>query len=163
MYPGLTGEVPDAPPSEDAAEANRGRRSGRPAPHGDTQPLSPAAYRLRGAACALYAVCVVFLSLTAPEHLPGWLPPFPGADKLAHLGIYGLFALLAHWAIPPPRRQPRIRALTAVGAIAGFGLLMEILQASLTGDTRGFEWWDVAANTVGAAGGWLAAAMSCDR
>lgn len=85
----------------------------------------------------LYAVCVACASL---------LPVNSGVvgqwDKLGHLGMYGLFAVLGYWAVP--RTRP---FLFLCLAIIGFSGLMEILQSFMPG--RMMSVYDFIANTVG--------------
>ena len=117
---------------------------------------------IRAVACLVYAACVVILSLAPPATLPGALPPLPAADKLVHIGLYALFALLVHWALT----GIRIRHRTVAGIVAmlsAFGLGMEILQPAVSGGTRCFEWADALANTIGACAGWSLAHVATRR
>ena len=105
---------------------------------------------LRWVFCAGYLGGLGLLSLAPPSALPVRAVRFPGGDKVAHFLMYAGLAALLRWATA--RRPPR--AWVALALVAGYGLLMEVLQATITGGTRFFSWGDVAANALGAAVGW---------
>ncbi len=111
---------------------------------------------VRVATCAAYAGFVIYLSLAPPSALPATLPRFHAADKVAHFGIYAVFALLTAWTLSGIRLQPR-QVYSVLAGVAAFGLAMELLQHLLTGGTRAFEWGDVLANTAGVITGWIGA------
>lgn len=81
----------------------------------------------------------------------GTLPPtgplgVVGPDKWIHAAEYGLLAGLVAWATTPRTRGESVRILLAV---AGYGVVVELLQAPLV--TRTASPRDALANLVGAA------------
>lgn len=116
-------------------------------------PLALVPLVVRRWVCGGYLVLIAVLSL-----VPAWLfPPsvsqIPGIDKWVHVAMYGVLGALLRWAsgLPAPARASRW--LPAAGAL--YGVLMEVLQLTLSGASRGFSWGDILANTVGIAVGWL--------
>lgn len=108
---------------------------------------------LRHLLCGLHLALIAILSL-----LPAWVfPPsvtgVAGMDKVVHAVLYGVLGALVYWARAADRKAPP-RAGWALGAM-GYGVLMEVLQLTLSGASRGFSWGDILANTVGIAVGWL--------
>ena len=99
-----------------------------------------------------WAAAIVWLSLMPQP--PGL--DLPQSDKLGHLAAYGLlmfwFALLY--------RARRARLACAAGFIA-LGIGLELAQGAL--GYRSYEVLDMAANTLGVALGWTAAALLQSR
>jgi VanZ family protein len=96
-----------------------------------------------------WAATIVWLSLTPS-------PPtveFEASDKLGHFGAYLLLML---WFCFLYRTLPS-RAIHGV-VFAGMGIALEIVQGSL--GYRSFEAADMAANGLGVAAGWAAAALA---
>lgn len=117
----------------------------------DNRPRHPfdAGYLGRLALPVIWAGIILWLSLTAsPPTLPGIL----GWDKLLHAAAYALLALVvAQYLLIHCAGSQRAGIYAACLAIA-YGGLMEILQlAAQTGRTA--EWWDLAADAVGALAG----------
>lgn len=81
---------------------------------------------------------------------------FPGADKLAHAGLYAILGWLSFRALVPESNGARAMLLTFV-AVAAFGALDEWHQRFVPG--RFPEAWDVVADACGGAVGTVAAAM----
>jgi len=87
------------------------------------------------------------------SHQPGDsfdLPLFPGADKLAHMTIYGVLAASVIYAFPGRLRQPGSKMVfcVALAVAALYGLTDEFHQSFIAGrDMSGF---DVVADVVGA-------------
>lgn len=86
-----------------------------------------------------------------------WLPvmdPFPELelwyeDKWEHLSIYFLLTSTLYWALPR-----RFYGAWAVAlAVAAYSLVLETGQIFLP--FRGFEWFDLLANTTGCVLSWL--------
>lgn len=76
------------------------------------------------------------------------------ADKLVHASLHGVLATLLWWAGALRARSlgrawTLAQAACVVGLCAVYGGLIEMLQAMFT-TTRGAEWLDALANTVGA-------------
>jgi VanZ family protein len=98
-------------------------------------------------------------AILAGTSIPGsQLPPaFLHADKLAHLGLYGVFGLLVGRALLLGARTPRLAARLMVGvvAIAAFAAGDEWHQEFVPG--RGADPIDWAADVVGAAAGLIVA------
>ncbi|NCA81154.1 MAG: hypothetical protein EOM72_00210 [Opitutae bacterium] len=103
-------------------------------------------------ACAIHMALIAVLSLLPAWRFPPSLAQIPGADKWAHVAMYGVLGALFRWAAElEEARSPRW--LLPAAAI-GYGLLMEILQLTLRGGVRTFSWADAVANGVGAVGFW---------
>lgn len=92
---------------------------------------------------------LLILTLMPGDQAPE-LPPFPYADKVAHLLMFGLVSLAAMWDIGrySGRLSTSVYVLTAVGATA-MGALIEVLQASM-GVGRSGDWLDLVADSAGA-------------
>jgi VanZ family protein len=88
----------------------------------------------------LLVALVVYLSLTSTP--PLFPLPFHWNDKLEHALAYGT---LMGWFMQIYPSSVEKRYLAAV--LIGMGLLMEVLQGF--GGTRLFDYWDMAANTLG--------------
>ncbi|MEX2290969.1 MAG: VanZ family protein [Mycobacteriales bacterium] len=73
---------------------------------------------------------------------------FEGSDKVVHLVLFGLLAATTRWRFGPQRR-----GLVAVVAYAAGS---EVVQAALLTNRSG-EAYDVVADLLGAAAGWLLA------
>ena len=111
------------------------RPAGQPRPGGRAATAS-------FAAVALASLWVLF----APSQ--GGPQLFDGADKLVHLALFAALAATARW-----RSGPRVLVLLAVAAYAPAS---ELVQAGLLPDRSGGP-YDVVADLLGAALGWLAA------
>lgn len=96
----------------------------------------------------IWAIVILVLSLISANKIPhfAW-SDFIALDKVAHIGMYFVFALLLNAGFYcSGRKERRVREYVLFGAL--FGLIVEGLQyVSHTG--RHFEWADVAANTLG--------------
>jgi VanZ family protein len=78
--------------------------------------------------------------------------PFSGFDKLAHVGIFGLFGGVLAWGFAEPARGRGFRRLAPaffLGALGG--VLDEVHQIFVPG--RSAEIWDAVADTAGVAAG----------
>jgi len=82
---------------------------------------------LRGLPAVLWAGVILWLSLSpSPPQPPQWL----GWDKLQHAAAYALLVWLLGYAWSP---RPTWRNwLPAIALASGYGVLMELLQGSLT-------------------------------
>ena len=101
---------------------------------------------VRLSAPVLWALIILWLSLTpSPPQLPGVL----GWDKLLHAGSYGLLTLLiAQYLLLLSVKLGKTGWQAVLPAVC-YGALLEVLQLLLhTGRTA--EWWDLAADAVGA-------------
>ena len=108
---------------------------------------------LRHLLCGLHLALIAILSLLPAWFFPASVTGVAGLDKVVHAGLYGILGALVYWARAADRKGPP-RARWALGAI-GYGVLMEVLQLTLSGVRRGFSWGDILANAVGVAAGWL--------
>ena len=95
------------------------------------------------------------------SHQPGsvfYLPHFCGADKLAHIGLYGVMAASAVFAFPDTvrkRKRVTVAVITVIFCII-FGISDEFHQSFIPGRDASFG--DVAADTAGAlllVAGWV--------
>ena len=90
----------------------------------------------------LLSLYVLFTPRTGGEGL------FPYADKVVHLVLFALLAATARWRFGP--------ASAALAGVAAYAVLSEVAQATLL-STRSGDAYDVVADLLGAAVGWVAA------
>jgi len=96
-----------------------------------------------------YSWLAALLSTAVVSLLPASrLVNLQGSDKVWHGGWYMLLALPVCFIFPPTRQS-----LTATGALAIYGALIEAAQMLVPG--RSCEWGDMLANSTGAAFGFL--------
>lgn len=96
----------------------------------------------------IYSSTLLYFSLIRikAESLP---VNFPNADKLFHFGAYfGLAFLWNFFYYAKKKKASAIPSLIIGVAAIGFGIIIEVLQRDLT-TYRGFEWWDIVANSTG--------------
>ncbi len=74
--------------------------------------------------------------------------PFEGADKLVHLVLFALLAGAARWRFG--------RSPATLAAVAAYAVGSEVVQGALL-STRSGDPYDVVADLLGAAVGWLIA------
>ena len=101
---------------------------------------------LPGLCCGLWALFIVAASLAPPSIVSAHAAGIGGHDKEGHAAVYGIFALLAIWALRG-RSFPMRAGAAAIGT-ALFGLFMELGQHFVS---RTFSMGDLVANTVGIA------------
>jgi len=103
---------------------------------------------VRWCVVGLYLALITIVSLLPGRDFGGLNAP-PGADKLAHIGMYAGFVLLSAWALWE-RGRADLRWLTlAAGVAFGYGMLMEIAQGAMDlGRTCSLA--DMLANAAGA-------------
>lgn len=88
--------------------------------------------------------------LSSRSHLPEVLPPFPGVDKIVHLGWFSLLALFAYRAGREAEGWSRSRTVTTLLlAAAAWGASDEWHQSFVPG--RAVEAADFAADVAGTA------------
>ncbi|MBL8966890.1 MAG: VanZ family protein [Spirochaetaceae bacterium] len=117
-------------------------------PDSPNLPAAPLLALRRSGAAGLFATVVVLAALLMPgDDLPE--VGLPGLDKLAHVVLFGCWAL----ALRFDRDLFRTRPWLLAAAAGGFGLCGEVLQ--LLVPSRSFDLLDLAADL---AGGLLAAA-----
>ena len=107
-------------------------------------------FRRIGAPAAYYGF-IYFLSSRSRFPVEA---PFQGFDKLAHLGIFGVFGLLLAWALSDPGERPaagRMALAFLLGALGG--ARDEFHQIFVPG--RSAEFWDAAADMAGTGAGVL--------
>jgi VanZ family protein len=92
------------------------------------------------------ALVVSVVLLFAPSG--GGAPSVPGLDKVVHAAIFLSLAGTARWRFGP---HPRL-----LGAVVGYAVVSEVVQAALLSQRRG-DPYDVVADVVGAVAGWLLA------
>ena len=78
----------------------------------------------------------------------GGVSPFPGSDKLVHLGLFALLAATARWRFGG---RPVVLAVLALYAVVS-EVVQGVLMATRSGDP-----FDVVADLLGVALGWLLA------
>ena len=95
----------------------------------------------------VWAGIICWLSLKPGGSLGSrWYDWIPHGDKVMHAGAYGLLGLLAMIA---GRSTERLKSMwIALAVCAGLGLVIEVLQHTLT-ETRHFEVLDIIANIIG--------------
>ena len=126
---------------DDSAGAAGG--AGGETPGGVRVPLLPRSVRV--VAVLVVAGVIAYFSLVTNVQ-PTDAGPF--FDKYTHAAGYTGLALATAYATARLRDTPRRRLLLVVGGVAGYGLLVELLQAPLP--ERQFSLLDQAANTLGA-------------
>ncbi len=110
--------------------------------------------RFRPLYAALTVVyCTGIFALSAQPSLPDVAPPwfsFPGADKVAHAGIFGGLALVVYVGLIRSNADinPRARFLIPIAFSALYGLTDEIHQLFVP--NRSFDLLDLLADAVGA-------------
>ena len=90
------------------------------------------------------AVVLSLVVLFAPRGVGA--PVFPGADKVVHLLLFAALAATTRWRFGP--------VWAALGAVAGYAVLSEVVQARLLAERSG-DAYDVLADLLGTAAGWL--------
>ena len=101
------------------------------------------------AATAYAAIILVASVVPVPEG-----PSVPSLDKAVHLCEYLLFAWLLVGALRAARLTEREYGRLAWMYATSYGLLIELVQGLIP--WRSADWWDAAANALGAAFGvWL--------
>lgn len=98
---------------------------------------------------AVYAGCIVALSLLPPNDLPH-VQLFAGFDKVVHFLMYFLFSVLLSWTLKTEVRSYRLVAV--ILASVAWGIMMEYMQRSMHLG-RSFSWYDVLANCTGVISG----------
>lgn len=78
----------------------------------------------------------------------GGAPALPGLDKVVHALIFATLAGVTRWRFGSERRL--------LVPVAGYAVVSELVQGPLLA-TRSGDPWDVAADLVGTAVGWLVA------
>lgn len=96
-------------------------------------------------AVLIWVLIITILSLK-PSTGGGGL--FPHADKVGHFGVYAIFSILLYSKLNSLFPLQKATIITLAVCII-YGILMEVLQATLT-TTRHFDTTDMLANTVGA-------------
>jgi VanZ family protein len=102
-------------------------------------------------AAVVYAGAIFVFSSIPSDRIPD---SFSGADKLVHLAEYGVLGALLAIALGVGRAPGWARAALALALAAGYGVSDEWHQSFVPGRMTSF--WDIAADTVGAAAGILA-------
>ena len=93
-----------------------------------------------------YTGLLSFLSLTSTENFP--LVEVTYSDKIGHVLAYFVFTIL--WFIAFFRFNLKRSLLAACAIAVAFGVLMEVLQGSLS-EIRTPDLFDIIANSVGTA------------
>jgi len=98
---------------------------------------------------ATIAYCVFIYSLSSVSSFPV-SSPFPQFDKIAHFCLYGGLAGVIALGLQRARHRysEKILFIVPVGFAFLYGLSDEAHQLFV--DSRSFEIWDIAANTIGA-------------
>lgn len=98
-----------------------------------------------------YVGCIAALSLLPPHDFPK-LPLFKGADKVVHIIMYFIFALLFCWAVKTEMNHYWLFLI--IPLTIGWGVFMEYLQLK-THMGRSFDPNDILANSFGVVSGVL--------
>ncbi len=96
---------------------------------------------------AVYTLLIAVASL-APSSTFKDTPSFLHADKIIHFIMYGIEATLLLWALTPKLKKVATRLILTILFCSTYGILMEILQATLS--DRTFSIGDIVANIAGA-------------
>jgi len=92
----------------------------------------------------IITVTIVFLSLLNPSSIP--TPSIHVSDKIMHTFAY--FSLMLSWKFVFNKRRELRISIIIFFLLFLFGIVLELLQASLT-TYRTADWRDVIANTIG--------------
>lgn len=95
-------------------------------------------------------VALLFILTLMPGDQAPELPPFPYADKVAHLLMFGLVSLAAMWDMGrySGRISTAVYVLTAL-VVTALGAMIELVQ-SYMGVGRSGDWIDLVADAAGA-------------
>ncbi|MEG0948594.1 MAG: VanZ family protein [Bacteroidales bacterium] len=107
---------------------------------------------------------ISFLSLATFNSLPS-TPAIPHMDKIVHFCMYMAlsYILLFDMSRTHPKRHPGKNEIIMAFIVAVcMGGTMELLQGYLT-ESRSADWWDMLANTCGAATGVLIGTITLPR
>jgi VanZ family protein len=99
----------------------------------------------------LYVGCIAALSLLPPQDFPK-IPLFKGFDKVVHIVMYFIFALLFCWAIKTESNYSWLFLIIPLAI--GWGIFMEYLQLKMH-IGRSFDPNDILANSFGVVSGVL--------
>lgn len=97
-----------------------------------------------------WSVIIVIASLNSSENLTEIKFDIPGLDKMVHFVMYGVLSFLLLWTgekVSKTRLELQ-NLLVVILVSSGFGILMEILQKTLT-TVRNFDIYDIIANIIG--------------
>lgn len=97
-----------------------------------------------------WSVIIVIASLNSSENLIEIKFDIPGLDKMVHFVMYGILSFLLLWTgekVSKTRLELQ-NLLVVILVSSGFGILMEILQKTLT-TVRNFDIYDIIANIIG--------------
>jgi len=98
----------------------------------------------------LWAAFILVICLMPGRHVPH--VRIPNFDKVVHTSIYLIFGVLTYYGWLRQERFAGLRnhtVLKVIVLLVSYGMMVEILQETLTTD-RHFEWLDELANTTGA-------------
>ena len=120
--------------------------------------LQAASSEFRWVVCGAY---VAFLTVMSLQPRVPLLPrsPFDHFDKVEHFGAYGVYAALVLWTAPVLHHTKWRWFVITVAFCGTYGIVMEILQATISGGARTGSIADAAANL----GGTLCAAVVAMR
>lgn len=109
--------------------------------------------KLPAAIFSVFTVILILWLTLAPKPL-GDDPPqlFPGADKIVHAIMFGFLTamMLLDWQrIHGWERATWGMSTLYATAVSFFGIFIECAQ-SFMGLGRGFDWWDILADAIGA-------------
>jgi len=103
----------------------------------------------------LGVLAIVFISLWPRSTVDAWVPDaVQSQEQWIHIGCYLFLAALSLWTYGNRKRPIPSRVITWCGCTA-FGVLLEILQATLPGVNRSGNLPDALANAFGAVLGLL--------
>ena len=94
-------------------------------------------------AALAWAVLIAILSLLPGPDLPP-LPPYPGADKVAHAAMYLVLGFLLAWSLHSPSHLALMVIVLLIGL---YGYSLEVGQLYVPG--RSYDLLDVLANLAG--------------
>ncbi len=97
----------------------------------------------------VYTLIITVASL-APSSSFKQIQPCLNEDKIIHFMIYGGDAVLLLWALSAKLKNRTAQLITTILFCSAYGILMEILQATLQPNDRTFSIGDIAANIAGA-------------
>jgi len=106
---------------------------------------------VRRSTSGAYILAITILSMIPARTFEEIPSLFDNMDKPAHALMYGGMAALLCWTFRIGQRKTFLYYSVIFLFCAGYGILMETIQAALSNLDRNFSWGDALANIVGIA------------
>ena len=106
--------------------------------------------KIRWAVCIIYTALIVTASLMSAQTFKDVPRPIPHMDKIVHVLIYGLYALIIVWTFGTSKIRSWKPLLLILIYCSLFGVMMEFLQEILKPGDRSKSIADMISNSSGA-------------